>query len=999
MNLPWPVTKFLLKTLLTFFVFFFLFFNPSAVRAATFNIPPSDTSALISAINEANATAESDTINLANSSAYTLVAPVSNPSFDSSYGPNGLPVISSEIVINGNNSTIIRDSAASRFRILAVGSGGILTLNDLTISGGFSTHSDYGGGGILNLDGTLNVNQSTISENKAFTGGGGGVWILSQFLTTITSTIVSNNNVSISASGGGIIKRGSGNLNIIDSTFSDNSTSDNNGGAIYNNSSGLISIESSIFSNNTALNHGGAIHNHTGTISINKSTFQENRVTSVGTYGFGGAIYATENLAQILITNSRFNNNYAFHDGGFFYNNNGLGSSIAQSCISNNSSNSLANFGPHIDAAENWWGGPDGPNQTGADTVSGNVTYDPWLSSCPPLASPSPSPEPSPSPAPDPVVFLPGFGASWNSQALLTGGNGGTWHKTPFIQVYDNLKNTFLANGFTENTDYFEWYYDWRKRLDTLADDLKNYLDSNIFPTLEPDTKIDLVGHSQGGLVARIYAQKYGTARIDDLVTSGSPHQGAIPAYLAWTGAETDKFWQTLGLNLYLHLFQGRFTSPVTAIQTLSPGLQDLLPIFDFAKDQNGNPIPVNSMISTNSYLLELTANLTPALTDLLTTIAGINQETVEWLNLDNRTLADRLLNRWPDGRPTAFELTPDGDTTVLGKSAKVDNADLVDVNNTHTDMVQSTEGIAAIMAGLGLNIIPQTGSEQPPLIPGLLFLLHSPAELTVTVPGGGQAGFGVTDPIPGSVYSQQDKLIFIFNAAAGNYPVTVTGNGNGRYQLDIGQITTGGNLWSSLIDDIQSGQTDNWTVNFNPDQPLDDPVIDDIGSNKISQAKLRLKLLQQQANNRWLTKYLTRVISLLDKNNLRALRLALASTYKFRFWVDRLANSQPELKHETDQIGQLLTQALVNQGQNTRQLNRRQVQSELKAAAWIKDQLGQRLEQLADPHPALGNTWELINRYLNRARQSFDNNLFWRAHTDALVVRILAIEAWGLIR
>ena len=55
------------------------------------------------------------------------------------YGSNGLPVMTSAITIEGNGNTISRQSGSPDFRILAVGSGGNLTLNSATISGGIAS--------------------------------------------------------------------------------------------------------------------------------------------------------------------------------------------------------------------------------------------------------------------------------------------------------------------------------------------------------------------------------------------------------------------------------------------------------------------------------------------------------------------------------------------------------------------------------------------------------------------------------------------------------------------------------------------------------------------------------------------------------------------------------------------------------------------------------------------------------------------------------------------
>jgi hypothetical protein len=121
-------------------------------EAATVNVPCSGP-ALISAIATANATAPADMLNLAGGCTYGLTAPDN--------ARNGLPVIKSEIKINGRGATIARRSSAPAFRVLLVGPTGTLTLDGVTVSGGRATDCPDGldfedacGGGIDN-QGTL----------------------------------------------------------------------------------------------------------------------------------------------------------------------------------------------------------------------------------------------------------------------------------------------------------------------------------------------------------------------------------------------------------------------------------------------------------------------------------------------------------------------------------------------------------------------------------------------------------------------------------------------------------------------------------------------------------------------------------------------------------------------------------------------------------------------------------------------------------------------------
>jgi triacylglycerol lipase len=45
--------------------------------------------------------------------------------------------------------------------------------------------------------------------------------------------------------------------------------------------------------------------------------------------------------------------------------------------------------------------------------------------------------------------------------------------------------------------------------------------------------QVTIIAHSMGGLIARAYLRKYGPARVRQLVTLGSPHNGTYHAYLA----------------------------------------------------------------------------------------------------------------------------------------------------------------------------------------------------------------------------------------------------------------------------------------------------------------------------------------------------------------------------------------------------------------------------------------------------------------------------------
>jgi hypothetical protein len=142
-----------------------------------------DVSALVGAIHAANnetANPGTDTIVLTAGCSYSL-STVDN----FWYGPNGLPAISSDIVIEGNGATITRASAAGtpKMRLFYISGGlsvlpkGALTLHNLTLSNGLAQggNSGLGGGGagmggaIFN-QGTLTLSADTLVGNSALGG-------------------------------------------------------------------------------------------------------------------------------------------------------------------------------------------------------------------------------------------------------------------------------------------------------------------------------------------------------------------------------------------------------------------------------------------------------------------------------------------------------------------------------------------------------------------------------------------------------------------------------------------------------------------------------------------------------------------------------------------------------------------------------------------------------------------------------------------------------------
>src|ERR1019366_4584343 len=181
---------------------------------------------LIAAINTANASGGA-MINLAAGCTYALTAANNtNPML----GDNGLPVITSRIIVNGFRTTIAGNDTS--FRILMVTGSGNLTLQGLTVTGG---HTGGLGGGIFNLEGTLTLDRSEVTGNGsegAMMSAGGGIasgTLGTGPLGTTTLNFSQVNGNTTSGSGGGILNH-AGTLTLNASQVNGNSAAVGGGG-------------------------------------------------------------------------------------------------------------------------------------------------------------------------------------------------------------------------------------------------------------------------------------------------------------------------------------------------------------------------------------------------------------------------------------------------------------------------------------------------------------------------------------------------------------------------------------------------------------------------------------------------------------------------------------------------------------------------------------------------------------------------------------------------
>jgi pimeloyl-ACP methyl ester carboxylesterase len=148
------------------------------------------------------------------------------------------------------------------------------------------------------------------------------------------------------------------------------------------------------------------------------------------------------------------------------------------------------------------------------------------------------------------------------------------------IHQYDDLFSTLGGMGYKEeNKNLFVFDYDWRLSNRTSARRLQEFLQKNL-----PTGKFDLVVHSMGGIVAKVWmAELGGASRVSTFLTFGTPQLGS-----ATTFKTLDDGWGFWG-NLAAHgLGSVRETSMTF------PSVYELLPSYQkcCAFKSNTSPLP-----------------------------------------------------------------------------------------------------------------------------------------------------------------------------------------------------------------------------------------------------------------------------------------------------------------------------------------------------------------------------------------------------------------------
>jgi Tol biopolymer transport system component/pimeloyl-ACP methyl ester carboxylesterase len=415
---------------------------------------------------------------------------------------------------------------------------------------------------------------------------------------------------------------------------------------------------------------------------------------------------------------------------------------------------------------------------------------------------------------------------------------------------YETLIDHFLGKGYVLNDDLWVYPYDWRKDLRGSADGLDTLVEQVRTHTGSPE--VNLVGHSQGGMVIRQYIANAGRAdKVSQAVILGTPFLGSPMAF----GALQD------GLCVYdIEAVTGTndpkreiwcFPSK-EIIRDLAPNFpvfNQLLPSEAYFTLKGGGFYGTDQFVDVagscpaclsyaQTYTTSLVSNLNTALfadaelfhetLDQLYAwngvpvhiIGGVGQATIvgfreyprfawgEWLF---GTVSEPVWSNNGDGIVTALSVSMENSATGINLRG---TATLEMFTASHQGLVTDTAVLSSVDSYLGLAQTAATSALAPALDSSMVQVVARGVKAIDVYDAAGNhtgpvAGLDLTARgIPGSAYFQEGEMASVALPGGQSYTLTITPTGLGQVDVSLVRSTMTETLTTLLYTGIPAGES-----------------------------------------------------------------------------------------------------------------------------------------------------------------------------------------------
>jgi len=620
-----------------------------------------------------------------------------------------------------------------------------------------------------------------------------------------------------------------------------------------------VSISSSTFSGNPGV--GISVSGNTN-VRVSSSVIENNASSAV--YASGGNLV----MEDSVIRGNRRGIDIVTGSGG-------APSIFARnSVIVNNELGGVRNGGASgsaVDVRENYWGDASGPyhateNPGGlGNLIQGEALFTPWLSE-------DPTPEKTEL---EPVLIIPGIGGSelYNGDELIwlnlgkmfddvgdqfitenlaldddgrsivtsiiakdiiddiLGTVGGINFK--IADIFKGLMSQLEVEGYVRNKSIYLFPYDWRLNLENTADLLSEKI--NAIKTVTGASKVNVIAHSMGGLLAKSYFSEYGYGDVNKLIFVGTPHLGSPKAArIIVSGDQMEIPWLD--------------SDRIKELGRRSPAVYELLPNNGYFSEQGGYVKPYKFFGVSNYYNL--------AETKEYLTSKGASQNIFE--------LADHFQNQLGLFSPlfvdtynitgckvntqSAYSLGVGGNVGKIGYSSGDGTVPLLSggginlgedhqfyaKNASHLSLPSSEyvrDAIVNILLNRPVASSDKFGNDRTFCnFKGKTLTWRSPVAVHIYDEEGKHTGpieNGLERGIPNVGYDIIDGETFIYlpTDEGQNYRIEGTGTDTGTFDLLISENENGENITTSMFNDVAVDTNTNIKFSIS-DQSSDDTIV-----------------------------------------------------------------------------------------------------------------------------------------------------------------------------
>ncbi|MBI4096129.1 MAG: alpha/beta hydrolase [Candidatus Levybacteria bacterium] len=400
-------------------------------------------------------------------------------------------------------------------------------------------------------------------------------------------------------------------------------------------------------------------------------------------------------------------------------------------------------------------------------------------------------------------------------------------------RAYQGTMDFFISNGYILNKDFFVFPYDWRRDISSTVSLLDQKI--NEIKAQTGLSKVDIVAHSMGGLVARNYIADSAKAKnVRKLFTLGTPHLGSVdslknlrhgncltplpvslgPLCLGIINAEAKdvvrnmiSVFQLTPSQAYFDFYSGEDSSHPYPYKTESGGLS-YIQIKNLLTGLGHN----TSLFAPSETFHNLDNSLSNTNGVNVTVIAGSGRPTLGQIVEEKRVsllgipyVHKDMININGDGTVPLFSasLNDPGRNLSFFDSAKV-----FYTNQEHGQLVANGSALNLVKNILNnSNQLPDRVSSTPYSFSGTQVSVHSPVNIHVYDFEGRHTGptpdGDFEANIPGSSYDTLDDAKFVFLPDDGQYDIKFEATDQGSFDFKIKEFENNTNTSTVLYSDM----------------------------------------------------------------------------------------------------------------------------------------------------------------------------------------------------